>query len=142
MNKCIHFVAPFFLIGCGLRNVDKPAPSSYELWKKDGMSIVEVQIDMLECGYPNPMGYFESTFEDGGVNAFAMAGRCLKRIGYRYVGNSGVSCDSSHFASLPACQNDKPIWEPDYHRRLNSPFCKESPKAYACQPHPLGATTR
>lgn len=80
MNKCIHFVAPFFLIGCGLRNVDKPAPSSYELWKKDGMSIVEVQIDMLECGYPNPMGYFESTFEDGGVNAFAMAGRCLKRI--------------------------------------------------------------
>jgi len=134
MNKYLSLIISVVLVGCALRNMDKPAPGSYELWKKDGVSKINIQIDMLECGYPNPIGYFEPSIPDGGLNAFAMAGRCLKSMGYEYVGTAGISCDSRNFAGLQACQGDEPAWAPDHQRRLNSPFCREYPKADACKP--------
>ena len=60
-------------------------------------------------------------------------------MGYEYVGTAGISCDSRNFAGLQGLSGDDLSGNRDHQRRLNSPFCREYPKADARKPP--GSTT-
>lgn len=113
-----------------LSGIDKPSRYDFETWKKEGTAITETQIAMLECGYHSI--YWNGSMEFAEITT---AHLCMKQIGF--VSTSAddyFSCRNKKLRDHPSCALDALIPAPSVELRLNSPICKEYPKAYACQP--------
>ena len=127
--KVISLISILFFSGCVITGIDKPSSYDYELWWKNGASTVEVQMAMLECGY-------HSIYWNGSMQLIeiTMAHLCMKNSGFVSRSDSDYfSCNNKKLSNHPRCALESVIPSRSLHRRLNSPFCKESPKAYACQ---------
>lgn len=120
----------FLLSGCTVASFDKPSRYDFETWGKENSSVVEIQIAMLECGY-------DSIYWNGSMQLIeiTMAHLCMKNSGFVSRSDDDYfSCNNKKLLNHPRCALDSVTPSRSLHRRLNSPFCKESPKAYACQP--------
>lgn len=112
-----------------LSRVDGPSSYDHELWSKADASRIEVQVAMLECGYHSI--YWNASMS---VVEVIESNRCMEGIGFEKKAGNSFSCKTAALSQHPACTSDSVSSLRSVDRRLNSPFCKESPKAYACQP--------
>lgn len=127
--KVISLISILFFSGCVITGIDKPSSYDFELWWKNGASTVEVQMAMLECGYHSI--YWNASMS---VVEVIESNRCMEGIGFEKKAGNSFSCKTAALSQHPACTSDSVRSLRSVDRRLNSPFCKEYPKAYACQP--------
>lgn len=82
-----------------------------DVWKKRGISKVEVVTAMQGCGYTDTQqGYGE----DHSINGYATRQECMFLKGFkRNDGRGGVCSNPEYRATLPACKNApiRPRWE-------------------------------
>lgn len=148
MNRVIVLTL-LALSGCGeysIRNIDKPAPESYESWVKPGTTQLDVKKALLECGDPHPATnsfIYEKAFGitdfDEEMKHYLMTKACMERAGYAHRWRSlAQSCADSNFPkrkTYPACQPGAVIPERSIERRLNSWHCKLKTDRDYCRKH-------
>lgn len=147
MIKPIGVFLVAILAGCSqysIRNIDKPAPRSYEGWlKPDGspLPINEARRALLECGAPSP-DLTESVYKQAlgltdWLNHYFMVEGCMERAGYtlRWGDSIAKFCSWDRHKNLPACQPGAAFPEPSVERRLNSWYCKVKTDREYCRKH-------
>lgn len=126
-SKILLLIATLALPGCIL-NVDRPNPEEYESWiaPKNGD---QVEIVMLECGYPDLKGTLSPTF---GFTELVAAGQCMRSNGYKPI-EKGKDQLCKWYPDLTSCSNNpKPIFHRSKENRMNSDLCKKYPKSIFC----------
>lgn len=84
--------------GCGLQNIEKPPPSEFERWEKDGATKQEKIKSLESCGYNEPTWTIEQQIS---------VDKCMLRKGYSFIDPvRGMSqCDYKPYQILPSCQS-------------------------------------
>ena len=113
---------------------------------RNGATVSEVRVALLECGANVPGDEMEYRTPDGKIfpPAFkeyesVLIGKCMKNSGFSYnddrVCAGGVDI-SGKLVIPPACKSDgeKLIPTRSIENRLNSLYCKSYPKTDICQP--------
>lgn len=117
-------VAILLLGGCSTERWFQPSPPEYKVWRKEGMTELDVRKKFLECG---------ATFPDGDshvqtINESAMITMCVESAGFDrvdyYTGRPNPLGWCRNWPDLPACQPGAEIPAPSVERRLNSHYCK------------------
>lgn len=134
------------LSGCGLKNIDKPAPQEYESWTKRGATQLDIKKALLECGKPSPSpnawayeyGLGLKDFQEQ-LNHQFLTDACMERAGYKIRWGDSVKkyCSWDRHKNLPACQPSAEIPERSVERRLNSWYCKLKTDVNYCLKHAL-----
>jgi len=119
-------VLPLFACVGGL---DKPPPDEYELWMKQGISVLEIKQALLECGNPSP---YSISMSSATPDEFAKRDRCMELAGFSYIGRLGTYCKNS--SKLASCQPEAVIPKRDPQRRFDSQFCKNYTQSDICKP--------
>jgi hypothetical protein len=150
MNRFLILLCVMALGACGqysIRNIDKPAPKSYEGWlKPDGSSlpINEARRALLECGAPSPeitsfvyekaMGLYDE--DDKLRDSFEITG-CMEKAGFKRRWTSQKKDCSLYprYAQFPACQPNATFRTRSVERRLNSWYCKLETDRDYCRKH-------
>ena len=150
MNRFLILLCLTALAACGqysIRNIDKPAPRSYEGWlRSDGspLPIHEARRLLLECGAPSPdvtsfvyqkaLGLYE--LDDQLRHSFEVTG-CMEKAGFkdRWASLKNSCSLYSHYAQFPTCQPDAVFHTPSVERRLNSWYCKLKTDREYCRKH-------
>jgi hypothetical protein len=130
------------LCGCIPFGGFKSPPDAFDEWSKPQTSVLEVSKALLECGMVNihsyPL-YIKGEPVKQARNENLLAERCMVNAGFIYNGDFGV-CTYKPDQLQPACQPDAIIPSRSVERRLNSPYCKQYPHTFACQPPEQGTT--
>ena len=107
---------------------------------KGGVSELELQKAVLECGSPAPYAsgpdikrFFDNPSQDW-PDRLATMELCMLKSGFSF--RRGLTATCKERPTLRACQPENAHLIPtrDPERRMNSVFCKAYPKADACQP--------
>ncbi|MFI9654948.1 hypothetical protein ABGV17_09480 [Guyparkeria sp. GHLCS8-2] len=98
MNKMIMPFAAL-LTGCGLRQIDAPAPDEHERWDKPGATIESTQKDLRECTLEKT-----ASFEN-----LRILDECMLGKGYEFIDpvRGRKKCDSPRMTQLPSCKSLK-----------------------------------
>jgi hypothetical protein len=138
----LYFMFMGFLVGCKgyVPRGFMPPPQRSEQWVKYGAQKRDINIALLECGFPSPdyMKEYPATIDE-----IAWASYCMENDGFHYDSDrkddawrrmcekevNGVRVE----AGLAACQADALPPRRDINRRLNSQFCKDHPNVFACK---------
>jgi hypothetical protein len=132
MKNYIYLILiSFFSVGCAHKPF-QPPPYTYDTWKKNGASITEIQVALLECGIVDPTGYNAREVGDQLLNDQILVELCMEKNGFISTRKENI-CKVSDWGKLPACQPSAVIPTPNAQRRLESKFCKVYPNADACQ---------
>ena len=136
-NNCYLFLVSIVLVSGCVHKPFQPLPYSYEMWKKNGASITDIQVALLECGRVDPTGYNAKEVGEENMNGYILANLCMEKIGFipdrKFISDKEQICKISNTSKLPACQSSAVIPIPSIQRRLESKFCKVYPHADACQ---------
>ena len=127
-------VAACLVAGC-LKSIPfQPPPTEYEMWVKEGASMIEVQKATLECGYPDP---FNSGRYRRSMNEIVLSDLCMQASGFHYSSDRNwrtYMCPEAAWDRIPACRPGVPRPKRDPKRRLGSPFCQANSTSRICEP--------
>jgi hypothetical protein len=132
--------------GFSIRNIDQVPGDSASLWEKPGATRLDIGKARLECGALNPWIEYQETLKRAGyvdlesrLNHWVQVDACMEKSGYvdkdaRYYNaksSAELTCNTwKKKYTLPACQPGAPVVEQSAERRLNSNYCKSSPRSY------------
>jgi hypothetical protein len=136
-------------MGCGALNgpfgpYAKPAPETYEQWKKAGSTMLEVKKALLECGEPSPVRnkfIHEKALgikdPDDQLNYFFLTDGCMEQSDFFVPGAKKTTeyCLWERHRHLPACQPGAVFPQRSVERRLNSWYCKIKTDREYCRQH-------
>ncbi|MQR01782.1 hypothetical protein [Glaciimonas soli] len=130
--KCIFVISCVMtlLSGCFGFKPFQPAPYEFEAWKKQGVTPVDVQIALLECGYQDTLGY-GSTHVRATDNEIVAKEKCMESDGFsKKDAYWRELCQTNK--TLAACQSDAPHRLRNIQTRLDSQFCSNFPFSRVC----------
>ncbi|MEL6093024.1 hypothetical protein [Bartonella schoenbuchensis] len=128
--KLLSGIALLSIAGCSLGG---PPTSSIGMWEKPGADFTEIGKALLECGMPTPYDV-DPENKKLSNNTYATIYACMIQDGFRYKNKDGNWCENYKSENLPICQPGAVIPRRSVKKRLNSPFCKQHPEQYECQP--------
>tara|TARA_R110000787_G_scaffold177485_1_gene289496 strand:- start:2343 stop:2867 length:525 start_codon:yes stop_codon:yes gene_type:complete len=153
MLKNTLLVLFFLLVGCtqySIRNIDKPPPEDYQMWKKSNKSQLDVKKALLECGAiaPSTLGWpYRKAYEKTGVieedeqfNHGFLVDKCMIKAGFIQQNTNWTlneACTDTRYRNYPACQPNAVIPSPSVERRINSWYCKVKSDYNYCLTHAL-----
>lgn len=115
----------FLLTGCVDERAFHPPLPDYKLWRKFGMTELDIKKIRLECGAVSA--------QDGGgwqtLNETALVHMCIANAGFERIDFKGRISDTPYdkwcrnWPDLLACQPGVEIPTPSVERRLNSEYC-------------------
>jgi hypothetical protein len=141
MKHLLIAATALLLAACGsysIRNIDKPAPRSFEGWidkKGEKVDVLEAQRALLECGAPSinmtaivyekALG-IEVSDSDARISHGFEVTACMEKAGFqRRWATQRESCKwYKHYSNFPACQPNATFADPSVERRLNSWHCR------------------
>ncbi|MEL6088834.1 hypothetical protein [Bartonella schoenbuchensis] len=128
--KLLSGIALLSIAGCSLGG---SAPGYLAAWEKPGADFTEIGKALLECGMPTPYD-IDPENKKASINTKATIYACMIQSGFRDKVGGGTWCENYKSENLPICQPGAVIPRRSVKKRLNSPFCKQNPKEYECQP--------
>ncbi|UTO28999.1 hypothetical protein [Bartonella harrusi] len=135
MKQTLKLLSGIILLsvsGCDIENIDKSPRGETAVWEKLGADSTEIGKALLECGLPH-LNYLEDEVQKLSDNDSATIDACMIQAGFHYKGR-GYWCSPFRWETLPICQRGAVIPKRSVEKRLNSPFCKESPVQPECKP--------
>jgi hypothetical protein len=132
--------------GFSIRNIDQVPGDDASVWEKPGATRLDIGRARLECGALSPWIEYKKTLERAGyvdeasrLNHGIQVDACMEKSGYtskvtkRYNAKSEMTSLCNQWGKkyyLPVCQPGAPVMERSAERRLNSNYCKSSPRSY------------
>ena len=150
MKRLIALILLLLVSGCGqysIRNIDKPPPERYEVWKKQDATFLHIRKALLECGAVMPSWAANGAYEKIGIieqkdqtNQGFLVDRCMLKAGF-VEQNIRLTlkdmCADPRYRDYPACLPEAVIIVPSVDRRLNSWYCKVKTDYDYCLKHAL-----
>lgn len=108
----------------------QPPPPQFKRWQKPDASDLDIKRALLECGSLSP---YYASIKDTTLNDVAIYQLCMQKNGFIFDRRTNTFC--RNYPNLDACkpENFDAIPTRDTNRRLNSPFCKQSPHFDECK---------
>lgn len=97
MKKNLILLLAMLPMGCGLKQIDAPAPNEHERWNKPGSTVESIKKDLRACGSRKVTSF----------NDLRKLDECMLGKEYKFVDpvRGRKKCDSQKMIELPSCQS-------------------------------------
>ena len=138
--RALMFFIVIFVQGCIDTRAFEPPLPDYKLWRKNGMTELDIKRIRLECGASSAHGYrAEEALNDTALVYMCMLGAGFIAVDFKGREKPNTLC--RNWPDLPACQPGAEIPTPSVERRLNSRYCRIRTSFQACFKNSMIART-